>query len=191
MVFRWRSDVAYTIRLLLCCDLQASVQSADYVFECASMARISADLQLDSQEVDSLLKAETRLRIATLGPGSEINLTPMTFGWAGGCIYIFARGQKVANLRRDSTATVLVDIGDAWRELKGVMLHGNATVLESADDEASDPHLIEAQYDLGRKHGLTKDGKHISYVQSAQGRTRRWIVFRPHRLVSWDNAKLP
>lgn len=154
------------------------------------MAKISASLRLESQEVEELLCAESRLRIATLGPGPEINLTPMTFGYAGGRIYIYARGQKVANLRRESTATVLVDVGDAWRELKGIMLHGSATVLETKDEESKDPHLAQAQLDLGRKHGLMKDGKTIPYDQSAQGKTRRWIVFTPRKLVSWDNAKL-
>ena len=69
------------------------------------MAKIAPSLRLNSEEVDALLRSETRLRIATIGPGTEINLTPMTFGWAGGCIYIFGRGQKIANLRRNPTAT--------------------------------------------------------------------------------------
>ena len=72
------------------------------------MAKISPELKLDEADIDALLRTETRLRIATLGPGTDINLTPMTFGSAGGKIYIYARGQKVANLRRSATATILI-----------------------------------------------------------------------------------
>jgi nitroimidazol reductase NimA-like FMN-containing flavoprotein (pyridoxamine 5'-phosphate oxidase superfamily) len=115
----------------------------------------------------------------------------MTFGWAGGRVYIFGRGQKVANLRRNQTATVLVDVGDAWRELKGVMMRGRARVLEDAAAEAADPHLEEAQLNIGAKSGLkADDGKVKPHAVSASGRSRRWIVFEPEKIVSWDNARL-
>ncbi len=128
---------------------------------------------------------ETRIRIATVGPGTKINLTPMTFGWANGKVYIFGRGQKIANLRRNPTATVLLDTGEAWRELKGIMMHGNASVLESVEDEAADPDLPDAKRNLGEKSGLNKP-----YDASASGRSRRWIVFEPTGIVSWNNEKL-
>ena len=60
------------------------------------MAKLDPKLHLTEQELDDLLSTESRLRIATLGPGNRINLTPMTFGWAAGQVYVFARGQKVA-----------------------------------------------------------------------------------------------
>ncbi len=154
------------------------------------MARISPALRMSEAEIDALLSVEKHMRIATIGPDSRINLTPMTFGWANGAIYTFARGQKVANLRRDGTATVLVDVGEAWRELKGVMLQGSARVLETAADEQADEGLAAAQMNLGSKHGLTEAGRAVPYAPSAAGKSRRWIVFQPERIVSWDNARL-
>lgn len=150
------------------------------------MARIDPKLQLTEEQVDALMRVESRMRIATIGPGTDINLTPMSFGWAGGRIYTFGRGQKVANLRRDTTTTVLVDVGEQWRELKGVMMRGEAHVLETVEDELNDPHLAAAQADIGRKAGLDKP-----HEASASGRSRRWIVFTPRKITSWDNAKLP
>ncbi len=154
------------------------------------MAKISESLKLSEEELDELMRSETRLRIATIGPGADINLTPMTFGWANGLVYIFARGQKVANLRRNSTATVLVDAGTRWRELQGIMMRGKARVLESSDDEGADEWLQQAQLNLGIKHGLEKDGVVQPYKASAAGKSRRWIVFQPKSVVSWDNSKL-
>jgi nitroimidazol reductase NimA-like FMN-containing flavoprotein (pyridoxamine 5'-phosphate oxidase superfamily) len=155
------------------------------------VARIPRSLRLSREEIDALLHREARLRIATIGPGAEINLTPMTFGQAGGKIYIYARGQKVANLRRNPTATVLVDVGERWRELQGVMMRGTVRVLEDADAERADGGLAEAQMDLGRKHNLVRDGVASPYVATASGRSRRWIVFTPQTIVSWNNARLP
>ena len=154
------------------------------------MAKISESLKLSEEELDELMRSETRLRIATIGPGADINLTPMTFGWANGLVYIFARGQKVANLRRNSTATVLVDAGTRWRELQGIMMRGKARVLESSDDEGADEWLQQAQLNLGIKHGLENDGVVQPYKASAAGKSRRWIVFQPKSVVSWDNSKL-
>lgn len=155
------------------------------------MAKIADELKLSEHEFQSLMQRESRLRIATVGPGTRINLTPMTFGWANGKVYIFGRGQKIVNLRRDPNTTILVDIGDAWRELKGVMLQGTAKVLEDVDAEQNDPDLFAAQLNIGHKHGLNDDGELVPYRATAAGTTRRWIVFTPSHVVSWDNAKLP
>ena len=155
------------------------------------MAKIAAELRMTEAEIDALMRAESRIRIATIGPGSDINLTPMTFGWAGGRVFIFGRGQKVANLRRNPTATVLVDVGQAWRELKGVMMRGRARVLEDAAAEAADPFLAEAQLNIGAKSGLRDDAGAIKpHAVSASGRSRRWIAFEPEHIVSWNNARL-
>ncbi len=155
------------------------------------MAKIATALRLSSEEIDAVMTTERHLRIATIGPGTEINLTPMTFGWAGGQVYIFGRGQKIANLRRAPTATVLVDTGEAWRELRGIMMRGQARVLEDQAAEDQDRFLADARQNIGIKHGLMKDGAPASYTASASGGSRRWIVFTPETVVSWDNAKLP
>lgn len=154
------------------------------------MAKIPDSLKLSETEIDKVMTQQTRLRIATLGPGAEINLTPMTFGWARGLVYIFGRGQKIANLRRDATATVLVDIGASWRELRGIMMRGEGRVLEDSNEENADEWLREAQMNLGLKHGLKKGDEIQPYEATASGNTRRWIVFRPTSVVTWDNSRL-
>ena len=154
------------------------------------MARIDNKLRMEPALINAIMEAEPRLRIATLGPAADINLTPMTFGWAGGHVYLFGRGQKVANLRRTPTATVLVDTGDAWTELRGIMMRGEARVLEDLQAEKADPYLQEACENIGVKHGLVRDGKPAAYKATASGKSRRWIVFTPRRTVSWDNQNL-
>lgn len=155
------------------------------------MAKIADHLKLSEEELDKLMSVESRLRIATIGPGDDINLTPMTFGWAGGRVYIFGRGQKVVNLRRNTRATVLVDAGQQWRTLTGVMMRGQAVVLEDTVAEAADPFLARAQFNIGAKSGLKdKSGALVPHAASASGYSRRWIVFSPEKVVSWNNARL-
>jgi len=78
---------------------------------------IAKELALDAEQINAILSTEWNMRIATLGPGTRINVTPMWFGWAGGKIYTFGRGQKVINLRKNTTCTVLVDRNEKFPEL--------------------------------------------------------------------------
>jgi nitroimidazol reductase NimA-like FMN-containing flavoprotein (pyridoxamine 5'-phosphate oxidase superfamily) len=137
------------------------------------------------------------MRIATVGPGARINLTPMWFGWAGGAIYTYGRGQKVLNVRRNPAVTVLVDRNERFPELVGAMFQGTARVLETAEEEAADPHLEAARRQMGPKYhgGQVPSGRDPGPVPerlaaTAAGRSRRWVAVTPERVVTWDNHKL-
>ena len=109
---------------------------------------LSPKLALDDTQIEEIMHSSWNCRIATIGPGSRINLTPMWFGWAGGKVYIYGRGQKVVNLRRNPTCTIIVDRNEKFPELQAIMLQGTASVLEDVEAEAADEHLalVRAQY---------------------------------------------
>ena len=159
------------------------------------MARIPAALGLTTEELDELMTTSWNMRIATVGPGERINVTPLWFAWAAGRVYFFGRGQKIANLRRNPVCTVLVDRNERFPELIGAMFQGTARVLESADDENADQHLEEVRWLMGSKyaggHGEPQTDERVRYPQTAVGRSARWVVFEPDKLISWDNHKLP
>ena len=161
------------------------------------MAGIPKELSLTDEQVDELMTTSWNMRIATAGPGDRINLTPLWFGWAGGRIYWYGRGQKVANLRRNSSCTVLVDRNERFPELQGAMFQGEAVVLEDAAAEAADPHLEEARWQMGTKyaggHGeaAPADGQKVRNEASARGSKWRWVVIEPTNIVTWDNFKIP
>ncbi|MBS02848.1 MAG: hypothetical protein CMQ24_09110 [Gammaproteobacteria bacterium] len=151
------------------------------------------EIALTPEQIDTLMLETWNIRIATHGPGDDINLTPMWFGWAGGKVYITARGQKIANLRRNPNCTLLLDRNERFPELQGIMMRGHGDVLETAEAEAADPHLAEVRVQMGRKY----NGGHADPVDdpppngaTARGRNRRWIVFTPRRTITWDNFKL-
>lgn len=152
------------------------------------------DIALTPEQIDEIMLSQWNMRVATLGPGSRINLTPMWFGWAGGAVYFFGRGQKVVNLRRNPTCTVIVDRHQRFPELQGIMLQGQARVLEDESDEARDPHLADVRVQMGRKydggHGQPPTGNPEPFNATARGRNRRWVVLAPEHTVSWDNFKL-
>ena len=96
---------------------------------------LSRKLALDDAQIEEIMTSSWNCRIATIGPGTRINLTPMWFGWAGGRVYIYGRGQQVANLRRDPTCSIIVDRNEKFPELQAVMMQGTARVLEDAEAE--------------------------------------------------------
>jgi nitroimidazol reductase NimA-like FMN-containing flavoprotein (pyridoxamine 5'-phosphate oxidase superfamily) len=155
---------------------------------------IAKELALDVQQIEDILSTEWNMRIATFGPGRRINLTPMWFGWAGGKVYTYARGQKVINLRRNPNCTVLLDRNEKFPELQGIMMLGTAKVLEDTMAEQADPHLAEVQAQMGRKynggHGRPPVDNPLPFSATATGSTRRWVVFAPETMVTWDNFKL-
>lgn len=154
---------------------------------------IPRELSLTAEQLDELMLNSWNMRIATVGPGTRINLTPLWFGWAGGNIYTFCRGQKVANLRRDPVATILVDRNERFPELQGAMFQGRAVVLEDGEMEAADPHLEKVRLQMGAKYAGGHDDGNAAPQRNgatARGRHWRWLRFEPTKVVTWDNQKI-
>jgi len=155
---------------------------------------IVKELALDQEQIDKILSTEWNMRIATLGPGTRINVTPMWFGWAGGKIYTFGRGQKVINLRKNTSCTVLVDRNEKFPELQGIMILGQGHVLEDATAEEAASSLQAVRIQMAKKynggHGKPAVDNPQPVASTAGGSTRRWIVVTPESIVTWDNFKL-
>src|SRR4051794_38119396 len=110
------------------------------------MAPIPPELALTDDELEGLMATSWNMRVATIGPGARINVTPLWFGWAGGPVYFYCRGKKIPTLRRNPACTVLVARNERFPELQGAMFQGVAVILEDAAAEAADPHLEEARW---------------------------------------------
>jgi nitroimidazol reductase NimA-like FMN-containing flavoprotein (pyridoxamine 5'-phosphate oxidase superfamily) len=153
---------------------------------------IPKELALSPEQLDELMTSSWNMRIATIGPGTRINVTPLWFGWGGGNIYTYCRGQKVVNLRRSAAATILVDRNERFPELQGAMFQGKATVLEDADAEAADPNLEAVRMQMGAKYagGHGEPSTPRRNESTARGRHWRWVRFEPARVVTWDNKKI-
>jgi nitroimidazol reductase NimA-like FMN-containing flavoprotein (pyridoxamine 5'-phosphate oxidase superfamily) len=151
------------------------------------------ELALTEQQVNEIMLQQWNLRIATLGPQDRINLTPMWFGWGGGKVYFYGRGQKIVNLRRNPTCTVIVDRNERFPELQGIMIQGRGRVLEDAAAEQADAHLAAVRVQMGAKynggHGPVVEPAPVN-TASAGGRNRRWVVVEPLQVVTWDNQKI-
>ncbi len=95
----------------------------------------------------------------------------------------YGKSQKAVNLRRNPRAALLVESGVAYHELKGVLIRGQARVIEDFEKVLATLKLVHQKY-----YGEVGGG--IEEAMEAQARKRVVIRVTPERTSSWDHRKL-
>ena len=100
--------------------------------------------------------------------------------------WTFRASQKVRNLERDPRATLLVEAGDTYDQLRGVMIEARATLH-------TDPSVcLEFGEELALRYaeGISSINGDARAALTAQAAKRVTIQFHPVRLATWDHRKL-
>jgi PPOX class probable F420-dependent enzyme len=136
-------------------------------------------------EVAAFLAQERTVICATNGKDGFAHLMPLWFVvrddelWA----WTFAKSQKVRNLERDPRATLQVEAGREYHELRGVMLKADVTIHRETDQVAAFGLELFARY-TGE---LTED---VRAMVSAQAPKRVALQFTERSRATWDHRKL-
>ena len=143
-------------------------------------------IRLSEEERLALLDDERVAIVTSLGPRGWPHAMPMWFVVRAGEIWIwtYAASQKVRNLERDPRATLLVEAGEGYDQLRGVMVEAEAEI--DLDPDA----VIALGRELGRRYGDGAEGPEAEEALARQAGKRVAIRFRPRRTVSWDHRKL-
>jgi hypothetical protein len=100
--------------------------------------------------------------------------------------WTFTKSQKVKNLERDDRATVLVEAGDEYAELRGVQMETRAIRHTDLDEVVEFAGELVARY---APEGVEPTPEATeAFRQQAPKRTV--LEFEPVRVVSWDHRKL-
>jgi PPOX class probable F420-dependent enzyme len=147
-----------------------------------------AQIVLSQAETDELLATERVAVISTLGPRGWPHSMPMWFVARRGEVWIwtYAKSQKVRNLERDPRATVLVETGHEYGELRGVMIEAEAHLHRDPDTILDFAKELTLRYAEGLE---TVEGEVLAMLE-AQAPKRVAIRFEPVRVSSWDHRKL-
>ena len=146
-------------------------------------------IEMTDDEIRDYLESEKTLIIVSNGRNGYPHPMPMWFERdRDGCLYCttFGKSQKVLNWRRDPKATLLVETGEEYAELKGVMIYARCEIIDDPDKVIDTLVAINA------------NGQDLSDVERAESRAavvrraakRVLLKFVPERYVSWDHAKL-
>ncbi|MGB9357957.1 MAG: PPOX class F420-dependent oxidoreductase [Acidimicrobiia bacterium] len=150
------------------------------------------DISMTAEEVTAFLNETSILQVATIGKDGTPHLAPMWFVMDGDSIVFrsFSRSQKIVNLQRDPRLTVLTEDGDVYAELRGVMIKGQARLV-------NDPAYVLSLYGrLAAKYTLIGDGPvelTDEELEAAFGRAaskNTAVVVDPIKVASWDHRKL-
>jgi PPOX class probable F420-dependent enzyme len=153
------------------------------------LAKRRDQIRLTEDEMSGFLDEQRVINVCTLGADGWPHVTALWYVRRDGqpWIYTYRKSQKVKNLERDSRATLLVEAGEQYNELRGVMLKANATVHDDFDTVAGMSEAIFIKYQ-GGKAGSIDDATREAL--RSQVPKRAAIQFDVKEIVSWDHAKL-
>jgi PPOX class probable F420-dependent enzyme len=144
-------------------------------------------IKLSEDEQRELLESGRVVVVSSNGVRGWPHSMPLWYVLRGAeiWIYTYAKSQKVRNLERDPRATLLVETGHTYGELRGVQIEAEAEIH----------HDLELVYEVGKELTLRYSGAAslepaAAEALKAQARKRVAVRFEPRRIASWDHRKL-
>ena len=143
---------------------------------------------LSAEELADLLGSERVAIVSSLGPRGWPHSMPLWFVAREGEVWIwtYAKSQKVRNLERDPRATVLIETGHEYGELRGAMIEAEAVLHRDPETVLGFAEQLTLRYAEGME---SVEGDARAALE-AQAPKRVAIQFKPVRTASWDHRKL-
>jgi PPOX class probable F420-dependent enzyme len=154
-------------------------------------------IRMTPAEASQWLEQGRSCSLATIGSDGYPHLVAMGYGVDAGDIVMtsFGKAQKVLNLRRNPNAAVMVESGTAYHTLKGVMVRGQAEIIEDTDAVLQALGLVArtAGNNGGADTAQSSPVRDDPIVQQARSMAAKRVVIRihPQKWASWDHSKLP
>jgi PPOX class probable F420-dependent enzyme len=141
-------------------------------------------IKMTPEEADAFLAEEKTVTCATNGRDGFPHLMPLWFVLREGRIWAwtYAKSQKVRNLERDPRATLQVETGIEYAELRGVMLRCEVTIHRDVEV------VTEFSAELVGRYAGGAEGTRDAFAKQAPKRVALEFVERDR--VTWDHRKL-
>ena len=152
-------------------------------------------IKLTPEEFEAFLAQGRTVICATNGKDGWPHLMPLWYVlrptgpdgatelWA----WTFAKAQKTRNLERDPRATLQIEDGEAYQELRGVMLETEVTIHRDTDDVLAVGLEVFGRYTPGIEGELAEE---VRAMVRRQAEKRVAFQFVERRRTSWDHRKL-
>ena len=140
-------------------------------------------IQLTPDEQAAFFRERKKAALATIDKDGFPHVVAMNYFVRDGAFYMtsYGKAQKVVNVRRNPRVALMIESGDTYPELRGVMIRGHCEILEG--DEA-----VRAAFEARQEAQANPSPVQPGAVASAPKRVVLKIV--PEKVVSWDHRKL-
>lgn len=156
-------------------------------------------IKMSEAEVAFFLREERTVTCATIGPRGWPHLMPLWYVvrdpgqglgpriWA----WTYASSQKVRNLERDLRATLQVEAGEQYQELRGVMFECDVLVHREIETVSALGQEIFRRYASPRSEPpVDALAPEVAAMVDKQAAKRVALEFVERRRASWDHRKL-
>jgi PPOX class probable F420-dependent enzyme len=152
------------------------------------MASRRDEIKLTEAEQAGLLDSERIVVVTSIGPRGWPHSMPMWFTVRDGEVWCwtYAKSQKVKNLERDPRATLLIETGVEYTELRGIQIEAEAELIRDHTRVADFGKELALRY----AEGIDSIEGDAAAALEAQAAKRVAIRFSPIRTATWDHRKL-
>ena len=140
-------------------------------------------IRLSPDEQTAFFRERKKAALATIDKDGFPHVVAMNYVARDGAFYMtsYGKAQKVLNVRRNPKVALMVETGDSYAELRGVMIRGHCEVLD-------DPDAVKAAFASRADAQENPSPVQPGAVASAPKRVVLKIV--PEKVISWDHRKL-
>ena len=155
---------------------------------------------MSDEEARTFLDEERTVTCATIGAGGWPHLMPLWYVLRDGpaadagprlWAWTYAASQKVKNLERDPRATLQVEAGETYDQLRGVMLQCDVVVHRDIADVERLGVDIFRRYAVARGQAPAAElDPGVEEMVRRQAAKRVGLEFAERSRVTWDHRKL-
>lgn len=143
---------------------------------------------MSRREVWEFLASQPRVFLGFAMDDGYPHVTPIWFVVEGEKVYMRAQDYKVkVSLAAKGKACVVVDEGDRYPELKGVVMWGRTKILQDQKLLARVTGMFDSKY---AERQWKPDEMPPAWVKERSKEKRAYIEFVPEKVDSWDNSKV-
>ena len=146
-------------------------------------------IAMSAEEVDEFLAQQRVVTCATNGADGWPHLMPLWYVVREGELWAwtYAKSQKVRNMERDDRATLQVEIGHEYQELRGVMIKARVVLHRDVETVAALGAEIFTRYTGG---GSGEVAPEVIEMVQKQAPKRVAMQFVEESRATWDHRKL-
>lgn len=153
------------------------------------MAKKREKIKMSAQEIASFLDEQRVMNVSTIGRDGWPHMTSLWYVMRDSepWVWTYAKSQKVRNIERDDRATLLVEAGNSYQELMGVMFKARAELHRALSAVASVGEELLNRYQGEQTAAIDDAAREALRAQAAK---RVAIQFHVEQVVTWDHSKL-